>query len=90
MVIFPVLSIACTETKISLNSFLKHPEFILNPPPIVPGMQDKNSKPPILFSDAYNDKFLSVAALPATIVLFGNSEILEKFFLFCQILLKKK
>ena len=53
----------------SLNSLLKHPEFILNPPPTVPGIQDKNSKPPILFSKANSDNCLSEIPLPATTVL---------------------
>ena len=77
---FPFLSIACTDNKISLNSFPKHPEFILNPPPTVPGIQDKNSKPPISFSIAKSDNFLSVVALPAIIDLFDNNEMFEKFF----------
>ena len=50
------------------------------PPPTVPGIQVKNSNPPRLFSDANSDNFLSLVALPATIVLFGNNEIFEKFF----------
>ena len=62
-----------------MNSFPKHPELILNPPPIVPGIHDKNSKPPMLFSIAKFDKFLSDTALPATIILFCNNEIFEKF-----------
>ena len=64
----------------SLNSVSKQPEFILTPPPILPGIQDKNSKPPISFSHANSATFLSVVALPAIIVLFGNNEIFEKFF----------
>ena len=44
--IFPVLSTACIDSKTSLNSLSKHQEFIFNPPPIVPGIQDKNSNPP--------------------------------------------
>ena len=77
---FPVLSIAWTDNNISLNSVPKQPEFILMPPPILPGIQDKNSKPPMLFSDANSATFLSIVALPAIIVLFFNTEILEKFF----------
>ena len=68
------------ETNISLNSLLKQPAFILRPPPTVPGMHAKNSKPPSPFSIANSDNFLSVQALPATIISFGNNEIFEKFF----------
>ena len=53
----PLKSIYCTETKIFLNSFSKHPEFILIPPPTDPGIHDKNSISPRLFSFAYSDKF---------------------------------
>ena len=76
----PTLSIACIEIIISLNSLLKHPAFILRPPPIVPGIHAKNSKFPNSFSKANSDNFLSRQALPATITLLGNIEILEKFF----------
>ena len=63
----------------SLNSLSKQPAFILKPPPIVPGIHDKNSRPPISLSRANSDNFLSLQALPATIIPFGNNEILEKF-----------
>ena len=43
-------------------------------------MHAKNSKPPILFSNANSDNFLSVVALPAIMVLLGSTEIFEKFF----------
>ena len=43
-------------------------------------MQDKNSNPPILFCDANSESFLSVTALPDTIMSFGNIEILENLF----------
>ena len=79
VLILPFLSITWIETKISLNSDPKQPEFILNPPPTVPGIQDKNSKPPILLSRANSDNFLSVTALPATIISFGSKDKLEKF-----------
>ena len=66
------------EIKISLNSLLKQPAFILIPPPIVPGIHDKNSKPPKLFSIANSDNDLSVTALPAIIISSFNNEILLK------------
>ena len=78
MNILPSTSDACTDIKISLNSELKQPEFILIPPPTVPGIQDKNSKPPILLFIAYSDNCLSVVPLPAIIVLLSKREILEK------------
>ena len=46
------------------------------PPPIEPGIQDKNSKPPISFVIAYSDTPLSKALLPAIIVSSFNLEIL--------------
>ncbi len=49
------------------------------PPPIVPGIQERNSKPPKLFSIANSDKDLSVTALPATIISSECREILLKF-----------
>ena len=49
------------------------------PPPILPGIQDKNSNPLMLFSFANSDKFLSITPLPATIVVSSNKDILEKF-----------
>ena len=76
----PSLSIACIEISISLNSLLKHPAFIFSPPPTVPGMHAKNSKPPTSFSKAKSDNLLSRQALPATIIPLGNIDILEKFF----------
>ena len=54
----PRLLIACIDTNISLNSFPKQPYYFI-PPPIVPGIQDKNSKPPKLFFIAKSDKVLS-------------------------------
>ena len=81
VMIFPFLSIACIEIKISLNSFPKQPAFILIPPPTVPGIQDKNSKPLKLLLIANSDKFLSNAALPAIIISSPKSEILLKFLL---------
>ena len=50
------------------------------PPPILPGIQDKNSNPLMLFSFANSDKFLSITPLPATIV-FSSKDILENFYL---------
>jgi hypothetical protein len=43
-------------------------------------MHAKNSKPPISFSNAKSDNFLSEQAAPAMIILFGSIEIFEKFF----------
>ena len=80
VMIFPDLSIAWTDINISLNSLLKQPAFILIPPPIVPGIQDKNSNPLRLFFTAKSDKDLSVTALPAIITSSPRSEILLKFF----------
>ena len=80
VITLPCLSIACIEISISLNSLLKHPAFILKPPPTVPGMQAKNSRPPIPLTKANSDNFLSVEALPATIMLSCNKEMLEKLF----------
>ena len=68
------------ETRMSLNSLSKQPAFILIPPPTVPGIQDKNSKPPKLFSIAKSDNDLSVTALPAIIISLFNKEILLKLF----------
>tara|TARA_B110000114_G_scaffold27437_1_gene27511 strand:- start:595 stop:786 length:192 start_codon:yes stop_codon:yes gene_type:complete len=59
---------------------LKHPAFIFKPPPIVPGIHAKNSRPPTPFIIAKSDNFLSRQALPATITPLGNIDILEKFF----------
>ena len=78
---FPFLSIACIDNKISLNSFPKQPAFILIPPPIVPGIQDKNSKPLKLFFIAKSDKVLSKTPLPAIIISSLNKEILLKSLL---------
>ena len=64
----PNLSITWTEHNISLNSLPKHPAFIFIPPPTVPGIHDKNSKPLILFFIAKSDKDLSKTALPAMII----------------------
>ena len=68
------------EIKISLNSLSKQPAFILIPPPIVPGIQDKNSKPPKLFSIAKSDSDLSVTALPAIMISLFSKDILLKLF----------
>ena len=62
----------------SLNSLPKQPEFIDIPPPTVPGIHDKNSKPPKLFSIANSDNDLSVTALPAIIISSFSNEILLK------------
>ena len=62
----------------SLNSLSKQPAFIFIPPPMVPGIHDKNSKPPKLFSIANVDSDLSVTALPAMIISSFNKEILLK------------
>ena len=75
---FPFLSIACIDNKISLNSFPKQPAFILIPPPIVPGIQDKNSKPLKLFFIAKSDKVLSKTPLPAIIMSSLSKETLLK------------
>ena len=48
------------------------------PPPIVPGIQDKNSNPPILFSIAKSENALSVTLLPAIIMFSFNIEIFLK------------
>ena len=58
------------------------------PPPIVPGIHDKNSNPPKLFSAANSDNDLSKAPLPAIIVFSFNSEILEKFYLILLLFLQ--
>ena len=50
------------------------------PPPIVPGIQERNSKPPKLFSIANSDNDLSVTALPATMISSECKEILLKFW----------
>ena len=49
------------------------------PPPTLPGIQDKNSNPLMLFSFANSDNFLSITPLPAIIVFSFNKDILEKF-----------
>ena len=68
------------EIKISLNSLSKQPAFIFIPPPIVPGIQERNSKPPKLFSIANSDNDLSATALPAIIISSFSREILLKLF----------
>ena len=50
------------------------------PPPTDPGMQDKNSKPEILFSIENSDRFLSNTLLPATNLFLSSVDILLKFF----------
>ena len=69
------------ESNISLNSLPKQPAFILIPPPIVPGIQDKNSNPVKLLFIAKSVKDLSKAALPAIIISSPSNEILLKFLL---------
>ena len=49
------------------------------PPPIDPGIHDKNSKPLKLFSHAKFDTFLSKIEQPAITTLFFVSDILLKF-----------
>ena len=66
--------------RISLNSLPKHPAFILMPPPTVPGIHDKNSKPPKPLLMANSDSDLSLTALPAIIISSDNKEILLKLF----------
>ena len=61
--------IRSNETKKSLNSDPKHPEFILIPPPTEPGIQDKNSKPDKPFSQAKSETFLSKDEQPAILSL---------------------
>ena len=75
----PNLLIACIDNKISLNSFPKQPAFIFIPPPIEPGIQDKNSNPLKLLFIAKSDKDLSKTPLPAIIISFSKREILLKF-----------
>ena len=48
------------------------------PPPTVPGIHDKNSKPPKLLSIANLERDLSLTALPAIIISLDNKEILLK------------
>ena len=48
------------------------------PPPIDPGMHDKNSNPSISFSIANSDNFLSKHELPAIIVLSFSFDRLLK------------
>ena len=42
-------------------------------------MHDKNSIPPISFSRANSDNFLSLHALPATIISLGNNDKFANF-----------
>ena len=76
---FPNISSACTDKRISLNSLPKHPEFILIPPPTVPGMHERNSKPLRWFSHANSDNFLSDMMLPAIIISLLSIDKFEKF-----------
>ena len=46
----------------------------------MPGIPDKNSNPPISFSFANSDNFLSKIALPAIIVVSFNFDTFEKLF----------
>ena len=55
----------------------KHPEFIRIPPPIDPGIHDKNSNPLKLCSHAKFDTFLSKIEQPAITTLFFDSDILR-------------
>ena len=57
---------------------MKHPEFILIPPPIEPGIHDINSNPEMLLSFANSETFFCEAAVPATIVLLFSKVIFEK------------
>ena len=66
------------EIRISLNSLLKHPEFILIPPPMEPGIHDINSSPEIPLSLANSETFFCEAAVPAIIVLLSSRVIFEK------------
>ena len=50
------------------------------PPPTVPGIHDKNSKPPKPLLVANSDSDLSLTALPAIIISSVNNEILLKLF----------
>ena len=50
------------------------------PPPIVPGIHDRNSKPLKLFLKAKLDKLLSSTPLPAIIISSLCNVILLKFF----------
>ena len=50
------------------------------PPPIVPGIQDKNSKPDIEFSNAKFERLLSRVEDPTIIIFLSNREICEKDF----------
>ena len=45
------------------------------PPPIVPGMQDKNSNPLKLFFKANSERDLSKAPLPAIMVFSFSNDI---------------
>ena len=49
------------------------------PPPTVPGIVDKNSKPPMLFSLQIQIEFYLVEPPVISVVSFNN-DILEKFF----------
>ena len=59
----------------------KQPEFILMPPPIVPGIQYINSKPLILFSNANIDNLFWEHDDPDIILSLSNLEIEEKLLL---------
>ena len=50
------------------------------PPPIVPGIQDKNSKPEISCSSQYSDNFLSNTFPPAIIEFSLSFEMLLNLF----------
>ena len=51
------------------------------PPPMVPGIHDKNSNPVKFLFNAKSDKDLSKTALPAIIISFPSKEIELKFLL---------
>ena len=51
------------------------------PPPILPGMHDKNSNPLNSFFKANSDNVLSKTALPAIIISSPNKDVLLKFLL---------
>ena len=79
VIIFPFLSKTWIDNNISLNSLPKQPAFILIPPPIVPGIQDKNSNPLKLFCIAKLDNCLSKTELPAIIMSSFKRDKLLKF-----------
>ena len=71
----PFLSIAKARSRTSLNSPPLAPAFMRNPPPIVPGMPIKNSKPAISLLAAKRATSASLAPAPA-MILFGLSKVI--------------